>query len=61
MSETTAKHLYELGGFDLECRGEREVKGKGIMKTYWLKGKDDFDKPLPSLNLAVPESMHEFK
>lgn len=26
MSESTAKILEELGGYHLECRGEREVK-----------------------------------
>ncbi|CAD5122263.1 DgyrCDS10708 [Dimorphilus gyrociliatus] len=60
-SRMESSSLDEIGGFDLECRGEREVKGKGIMKTYWLNGKDNFNKPLPSLNLALPESMHEFK
>nr|XP_022343862.1 uncharacterized protein LOC111136960 isoform X1 [Crassostrea virginica]XP_022343863.1 uncharacterized protein LOC111136960 isoform X1 [Crassostrea virginica]XP_022343864.1 uncharacterized protein LOC111136960 isoform X1 [Crassostrea virginica] len=61
MSESTATILEELGGYHLECRGEREVKGKGIMKTYWLNGKDGYDKPLPGRDLAVSLSQHEFK
>lgn len=61
MSESTAKILEELGGYHLECRGEREVKGKGIMKTYWLNGKDGYDKPLPGRDIAVSLSQHEFK
>ncbi|CAD5115643.1 DgyrCDS4599 [Dimorphilus gyrociliatus] len=62
MSESTAKILLdELGGFELACRGQREVKGKGNMTTYWLIGKDGFDLPLPSLSLAASEAEHEFK
>lgn len=62
MSESTAKILLdELGGFELSCRGQREVKGKGMMTTYWLLGKDGFDLPLPSLALAASEAEHEFK
>ena len=31
------------------------------MTTYWLEGKDGFDKPLPGRELAVSASKHEFK
>ena len=61
LSETTHELLEGIGGFHLECRGEREVKGKGRMKTYWLNGKDGFDYALPSREMAVSESQHEFK
>lgn len=33
VSQTTAELLQELGGYHLEARGEREVKGKGTMTT----------------------------
>lgn len=31
------------------------------MKTYWLNGKDGYDKPLPGRDIAVSLSQHEFK
>ncbi|CAF1149237.1 unnamed protein product [Adineta ricciae] len=46
-SETTAGLLEEIGGFQLEYRGITEIKGRGNYKTYWLCGKDGFDKELP--------------
>jgi hypothetical protein len=56
MSETTAGLLDKLGGYDIKLRGEREVKGRGIMKTFWLTGKEGFTMPLPTLEMAVSES-----
>ncbi|CAF1252073.1 unnamed protein product [Adineta ricciae] len=47
-SETTAGLLEEIGGFKLEYRGVTEIKGRGNYKTYWLSGKDGFDKELPA-------------
>ncbi|CAF2023545.1 unnamed protein product [Rotaria magnacalcarata] len=47
-SETTAGLLEEIGGFHLEYRGVTEIKGRGNYKTYWLTGKDGFDKELPA-------------
>lgn len=47
MSESTADILNEIGGYHLDFRGETELKGKGTHKTYWLTGKDGFDKELP--------------
>jgi class 3 adenylate cyclase len=61
VSETAADLLQKLGGYHLECRGVREVKGKGQMKTYWLNGQDGFTKPLPTASMAVSLSQHEFK
>ncbi|CAF4795042.1 unnamed protein product [Rotaria sp. Silwood1] len=46
-SETTAGLLEEIGGFHLEYRGVTDIKGRGNYKTYWLTGKDGFDKELP--------------
>uniref|UniRef100_A0A0L8GP06 guanylate cyclase n=1 Tax=Octopus bimaculoides TaxID=37653 RepID=A0A0L8GP06_OCTBM len=61
VSESTAALLDSLGGYSLECRGKREVKGRGVMTTYWLWGKDSFMKELPDISLAVPLSEHKFK
>lgn len=61
ISDKTADILDDLGGYDLECRGERQVKGRGTMTTYWLWGKDDFRKRLPDQSLAIPLSQHKFK
>lgn len=61
VSEDTADILKKLGGYQLECRGIREVKGKGRMTTYWLRGKEGFHKKIPDASLAVSESQHEFK
>ncbi|EGD73334.1 RGC/RGC protein kinase [Salpingoeca rosetta] len=61
LSDSTAKILERLGGYHLETRGERQVKGRGIMTTYWLNGKDGFDMPLPTEEMRASESQHEFK
>ncbi|TDH04805.1 hypothetical protein EPR50_G00136700 [Perca flavescens] len=34
-------------GYKIQTRGLTELKGKGIEYTYWLVGKDDFNKHLP--------------
>ena len=36
----TCSLLETIGGFQLEYRGEVEMKGKGLMKTYWLLGEE---------------------
>lgn len=43
---------YELlkDKFELRKRGEIDVKGKGIMQTYWLVGKKPLIKPLNGLS-----------
>lgn len=48
MSETTRERLEKAGGYHLEPRGGVDIKGKGIMNTYWLLGKKGFDKVLPT-------------
>lgn len=48
MSEATKNRLEKAGGYKIEYRGPTEVKGKGTMDTYWLLGKEGFDKPLPA-------------
>jgi class 3 adenylate cyclase len=61
LSETTGTLLKQLGGYHLEERGVRDVKGKGKMMTYWLNGKDGFTRQLPSDDMRVSASQHEFK
>ncbi|XP_054253342.1 atrial natriuretic peptide receptor 2 [Indicator indicator] len=38
VSSTTKEVLDEFGCFELELRGDVEMKGKGKMRTYWLLG-----------------------
>lgn len=47
LSEATRERLEKAGGYHLDARGGVEVKGKGLMNTYWLLGKKGFDKNLP--------------
>lgn len=61
MSEDTCKVLELLGSYQYESRGERQVKGRGLMTTYWLLGKDDSDYELPPEHLALSASQHNFK
>ncbi|OWA52773.1 putative Atrial natriuretic peptide receptor 1, partial [Hypsibius exemplaris] len=42
LSETSKFILDELTGYEVEFRGETEVKGKDTMRTYWLIGKEGF-------------------
>ncbi|CAI9719893.1 retinal guanylyl cyclase 2-like [Octopus vulgaris] len=48
LSGCTKAKLDELGGYKFKYRGEVELKGKGIANTYWLVGKEGFDKKLPA-------------
>ncbi|XP_037038134.1 uncharacterized protein LOC119075714 isoform X2 [Bradysia coprophila] len=48
LSEATRDRLERAGGYYLEPRGPIEIKGKGLMNTYWLLGKMGFDKVLPT-------------
>ncbi|XP_075763065.1 atrial natriuretic peptide receptor 1 isoform X2 [Pelodiscus sinensis] len=38
LSSATKSALEEVGCFELELRGDVEMKGKGKMRTYWLLG-----------------------
>ncbi|XP_030597781.1 atrial natriuretic peptide receptor 1 isoform X2 [Archocentrus centrarchus] len=41
VSEATRQVLQEFSCFQLQLRGEIEVKGKGRMRTYWLLGENN--------------------
>ncbi|GLH12248.1 Receptor-type guanylate cyclase Gyc76C [Gryllus bimaculatus] len=41
ISQQTKDSLDLLGGYIMEHRGQMEVKGKGLMDTYWLLGKEN--------------------
>ncbi|KAI9148504.1 hypothetical protein H9P43_010198 [Blastocladiella emersonii ATCC 22665] len=43
VSETTHDRLDALGGFNFEARGEMNIPGKGMMRTYFLSGCDGFN------------------
>ncbi|KAK5887374.1 hypothetical protein CesoFtcFv8_015979 [Champsocephalus esox] len=48
VNRTTVDLLNTLNmGYKIVSRGMTELKGKGIENTYWLVGREDFDKPLP--------------
>ncbi|XP_016950698.1 uncharacterized protein LOC108024967 isoform X2 [Drosophila biarmipes] len=47
MSQETRDRLENRGGYAIEPRGLIDIKGKGMMNTFWLLGKKGFDKPLP--------------
>lgn len=38
LSSETKAVLEEFDGFELELRGDVEMKGKGKVRTYWLLG-----------------------
>lgn len=48
MSQETRDRLEARGGYAIEPRGLIDIKGKGMMNTFWLLGKKGFDKPLPA-------------
>ncbi|XP_029303813.1 retinal guanylyl cyclase 1 [Cottoperca gobio] len=48
VNKTTVDVLNSLKlGYIIQSRGMTELKGKGIENTFWLVGREDFDKPLP--------------
>ncbi|KAM4747553.1 retinal guanylyl cyclase 1 [Rhinophrynus dorsalis] len=51
---TILKSLNE--GYRFEVRGRTELKGKGVEDTYWLVGKEGFNKPIPTPPDVIPGS-----
>uniref|UniRef100_A0A665UKZ7 Guanylate cyclase n=1 Tax=Echeneis naucrates TaxID=173247 RepID=A0A665UKZ7_ECHNA len=48
VNQSTVDVLNSLKlGYKIEVRGMTELKGKGVENTYWLVGREDFNKPLP--------------
>ncbi|XP_028277180.1 retinal guanylyl cyclase 1 [Parambassis ranga] len=48
VNQSTVDILNSLKlGYKIQVRGMTELKGKGIENTYWLVGREDFQKPLP--------------
>ncbi|XP_062844877.1 retinal guanylyl cyclase 1 [Trichomycterus rosablanca] len=48
VNQSTFDVLKELNlGYQIHSRGRTELKGKGIEETYWLVGREGFNKPLP--------------
>uniref|UniRef100_A0A8C9T8U2 Guanylate cyclase n=1 Tax=Scleropages formosus TaxID=113540 RepID=A0A8C9T8U2_SCLFO len=48
VNQSTVDILNKLKlGYKMDLRGKTELKGKGVEDTYWLVGRDGFDKPLP--------------
>ncbi|XP_054770600.1 uncharacterized protein LOC129278477 [Lytechinus pictus] len=65
ISYETFVALNELGGYRVVKRGEIEIKGKGLLTTYWLNGKDNFEHSMVSLIEPSSQlgdiSLHEHK
>merc|ERR1711892_340645 len=40
ISSETAAALQSFESFNVELRGELEIKGKGVLTTYWLMGEE---------------------
>ncbi|KAI8514044.1 Retinal guanylyl cyclase 1 [Branchiostoma belcheri] len=47
MSQSTMSLLHQLGEYKYEPRGKVLLKGKGHRTTYWLTGKENYNKELP--------------
>ncbi|XP_053496401.1 guanylate cyclase 2G [Ictalurus furcatus] len=46
ISQSTAEILMKIGSYELEERGDTELKGKGLQKTFWLNNKVGLKFPL---------------
>ncbi|KAM9837894.1 guanylate cyclase 2G [Aulostomus maculatus] len=57
ISQCTADILVQVGSFELEERGEIQMKGKGCHKTYWLLSKQGFNPPPVAHRSAPTDSL----
>uniref|UniRef100_A0A671Y3I6 Guanylate cyclase n=1 Tax=Sparus aurata TaxID=8175 RepID=A0A671Y3I6_SPAAU len=57
ISQSTADILVQAGSFELEERGEVEMKGKGAHKTYWLLNKRGFNPPVIPRSSSPTDSL----
>ncbi|KAM7370495.1 hypothetical protein PAMP_010036 [Pampus punctatissimus] len=57
ISQCTADILVQAGSFELEERGEVEMKGKGCHKTYWLLSKHGFNPPFVAESSPPSDSL----
>uniref|UniRef100_A0A3B3XEL6 Guanylate cyclase domain-containing protein n=2 Tax=Poecilia mexicana TaxID=48701 RepID=A0A3B3XEL6_9TELE len=57
ISQSTADILVQAGSFELKERGDIEMKGKGVQKTYWLLNKAGFNPTLNSLSSLQGDSL----
>ncbi|XP_074519022.1 guanylate cyclase 2G [Halichoeres trimaculatus] len=57
ISQSTADILVQEGSFELEERGEIEMKGKGSHKTYWLCNKQGFNPPVMALGSLAGDNL----
>ncbi|OQV23660.1 Guanylate cyclase 2G [Hypsibius exemplaris] len=57
ISEATRLLLEFLNIYIIVTRGAFTIKGKGIMKTYWLVGKQGYANPLPTLDPTQDEQL----
>ncbi|XP_069678523.1 atrial natriuretic peptide receptor 1 isoform X2 [Periplaneta americana] len=57
VSDDARKILDKFGTFQLELRGEVELKGKGCVTTHWLQGCSEPDPrpPTPRLRTGTPD------
>ncbi|XP_071798818.1 uncharacterized protein [Asterias amurensis] len=65
ISNDTYMALVDIGGFMVVRRGEIEIKGKGIMCTYWLTGRENLEQIIPSItevsNIKNDPGLHEVR
>ncbi|XP_078345063.1 atrial natriuretic peptide receptor 1-like [Oculina patagonica] len=59
VSREARTRLVELGGYHLQEKGQVQIKRLGLVTTYWLIGKEGFDKPLPDPPLETSEPIFE--